>query len=142
MLSPASFIVAALSIFMIYFIDQFLLFRRWKAVPMFGPELKKRLRQFISLAVCGHLYISATFAYSWPMDAAYMHSDQSFERVNKAPRYYPWMMEKQYWHSSYQGQVLAAYKWFFYASLIVVIYGFLGKSVLRGIKNFVCYRSE
>eukprot|EP01041_Mallomonas_annulata_P006323 gene6323-12797_t len=141
LLVPTSLAVASLSMIAIFFVNQFLLMRRWRPTGMLGTDLVKRVRQALFVAVLIHLYITASLVYSWPMDNAYRHGSGEFEKVDKRPSYLPWDLEKRHWHSRYQTRVLEAFKWTFYACAAVVIYKLIILPISHQINRMLLERT-
>jgi len=68
LLAPLSILLCAVAFVVIFFIDNYLLLRKWKPPTMLDAKIAVRLRQQAVLAVAAHMYVTLRFIYSWPMD--------------------------------------------------------------------------
>ena len=116
-------IIATAALICIFFIDQFMIMRRWRPISMIGKHMVKRVRYFMYISVTILLYTSINFISSWPMDYAILHPDGTFEKVDKQPSYWPW--EKS-WQTGGVDQLLNIYRWAFYISAAILLFQFIG----------------
>mmetsp|Transcript_4910 Transcript_4910/g.10916 ORF Transcript_4910/g.10916 Transcript_4910/m.10916 type:complete len:99 (+) Transcript_4910:236-532(+) len=65
LLSPVSLLLAFAAFALVFFVDRFLLLRRWARACAMGADIARRLRQQGILAVALHMIVTLRFIYSW-----------------------------------------------------------------------------
>jgi hypothetical protein len=117
-LVPYSILLAMCAFLLMFFIDRYLLLRKWKIGPMFDECIAVRLRQQAILAVAAHMYVTIRFIYSWPMDQTYIHHQTGeVEKVDKYPSWNVFRLTiSQEWQSQIQKDALVYY----YIGMILV----------------------
>lgn len=139
-LVPYSLYLAMIAFLLMFFIDRYLLLRKWKILPLFDESIAIRLRQQAILAVAAHMFVTIRFIYSWPMDQVWHHKDTNlYERVNKRPSWNVLHFEIKDWHTSAQRDYLPYY----YAGMIVVfvlaLYVWILYPLSEYCKRLFCY---
>lgn len=110
-LSPISLPICALALVLTFFIDRFLLLRRWRQPVMMDAQVSFRLRQQTILAVAGHMYSSLRILYSWPMDeASPIPGSQDYSYVDKSPSFNVFVLLPQSWQSIPQQRGVRLYR--------------------------------
>ncbi|RYH05485.1 hypothetical protein EON65_44565 [archaeon] len=110
LLIPYSLFLCIPAFALIFFVDRYLLLRKWRQIPMLDGKVAVRLRQQAILAVAAHMYVSMRFIYSWPMDEVFIREDGEFEKVNKFPIFGVWGLNLQSWQSEGQKRIFYSYK--------------------------------
>lgn len=109
LLTPISLLIATVAFIVIFFIDNYLLLRRWKVASMLDSTIASRLRRQAILSICAHMFVTMRFIYSWPMDDVFWNGS-AYEVVDKAPPYNFFTMKIQPWMSDGQKHIFYSYK--------------------------------
>lgn len=109
LLTPISLLIATVAFIVIFFIDNYLLLRRWKVASMLDSTIASRLRRQAILSICAHMFVTMRFIYSWPMDDVFWNGS-AYEVVDKAPPYNFFTMKTQPWMSDGQKHIFYSYK--------------------------------
>lgn len=110
LLTPIALVFATIAFGLTFFIDRYLLLRRYKPLPMINEKIAVQMRQEILLAIAAHMYITCRYVYSWPMDQVYLHQDGVIERVNKYPMFQIWLLGQRPWQTEEQQLGLLIYQ--------------------------------
>jgi hypothetical protein len=117
-LVPFSLLLASCAFLLMFFVDRYLLLRKWRVAPMSDESMALRLRQQAILAVAAHMYVTLRFIYSWPMDSAYYNPViQGFEKISKEP---PWNIFKLVQPHPWQTPVQKHYLVIYFVGMILV----------------------
>ena len=65
---PTGFIVTCLCMFTIYWLDKWLLLRRWRVPPAMDEKLARLAHRFFVLGIYTHVWTSFFFFANWPFD--------------------------------------------------------------------------
>jgi hypothetical protein len=139
LLNPIALLIAMVAFLLVFLIDRFLLFRRWKPVCMLDSKIARRLRQQGILAIALHMAVTTRFIYSWPMDNVYERDDGQFERVDKYPPIQIWLVSSKDWMSDGQADVLRMYRITTVLVCIVAIYIWIIDPLFRSFFRLFCY---
>eukprot|EP01038_Epipyxis_sp_PR26KG_P004353 gene4353-6158_t len=140
LLTPLSLPLATVSYILTFFVDRFLLLRRWKSISKIDSEVAGRLSEQALIAILAHMYISLRFIYSWPMDEAYYDSStQQYSKVNKFPSYEVWSYTVQPWHNEEQKRMLIPYKVCFLIVVCISLYFVIILPAYKYLSTLLCY---
>jgi hypothetical protein len=67
---PSGYLLAFSAIFVNYFVDKYLLLRRWRVPPNFNSTISNANRYFQYLAVLSHACIAMYFYRNWPFECS------------------------------------------------------------------------
>eukprot|EP01033_Poteriospumella_lacustris_P004524 gene4524-3233_t len=110
LLTPIALVFATIAFGLTFFVDRFLLLRRYKPIPMISEKIAVQMRQEILLAIAAHMYITCRYIYSWPMDQVYQHDNGDIEKVDKYPIYQIWLLGQRPWQAEGQQSGLIIYQ--------------------------------
>ena len=65
---PTGFIVTCLCMFTIYWLDKWLLLRRWRVPPAMDEKLARLAHRFFVIGIYTHVWTSFFFFANWPFD--------------------------------------------------------------------------
>jgi hypothetical protein len=140
-LVPYSILLAMCAFLLMFFIDRYLLLRKWKIGPMFDERIAVRLRQQAILAVAAHMYVTIRYIYSWPMDQTYIHSNTGeVEKVDKYPSWNVFRLTiSQEWQSKVQKDALVYYYIGMILVFMLVLYVWIIVPFGSAIYRMFCY---
>jgi len=110
LLTPVSLFIGGASFVLLYYVDRYLLMRKWAPVGMLDASISVRLRQQAIFCVGAHMYITLRMIYSWPMDNAYKNNDGDYVKIDKYPPYNVLTYQAQDWHTDSQKSLIQLYK--------------------------------
>ena len=67
-IAPSGYLLAFAAIFVNYFVDKYLLLRRWRTPPKFDSAISDANRYFQYLAILSHACIALYFYRNWPFE--------------------------------------------------------------------------
>jgi hypothetical protein len=140
--SPLSILLSTVAFAVIFFIDNFLLLRRWKNTAMLDAKIATRLRQQAMLAIFAHMYATLRFIYAWPMDQAWLtgKNGQTVEKIDKTPPYAFWALNTQDWHSESQKAVFYKYKIAVFIVGCIAFYMFVIEPLTKWYCRCFCFQ--
>mmetsp|Transcript_25674 Transcript_25674/g.55541 ORF Transcript_25674/g.55541 Transcript_25674/m.55541 type:complete len:624 (-) Transcript_25674:84-1955(-) len=142
LLSPfALFIVTVAFVFM-FFVDRYLLLRRWKPSCMLNADIAKKLRQQCILAVCLHMIASLRFIYSWPMDSVFVEDDGSYTKIDKSPPLAFWTYQAETWMGQGQQDTIRMYRITTVLVTVITLYIWLLNPIKNLLFRLFCYEYE
>lgn len=140
LVTPFSLVIALIAFIAVFFIDRYLLLRKWKPTSLFGAAIAGRLRQQTILAIALHMYVTYRFIYSWPMDSAYLNENNEYEKVDKFPPYAIFLFGGvQDWHTDNQQRVLPFYRAGLFVVAVFAIILWIIVPLCRMFRKLFCY---
>lgn len=140
LLTPIALVFATIAFGLTFFVDRFLLLRRYKPIPMINEKIAVQMRQEILLAIAAHMYITCRYIYSWPMDQAYQHDNGDIEKVDKYPIYQIWLLGRQPWQAEGQKSGLVVYQIGTLVVWAVTVYIWVFSPLWKWITRLLCKR--
>ena len=71
-LCPSGFAITSLALLVDYYVDKYLLFRRWRTPPRIGGHLSIAARVYFYLSVCVSSFMYIWAFRSWPFDCSFL----------------------------------------------------------------------
>ncbi len=113
---PSGYMLAFLAVSVNYFVDKYLLLRRWRIPPMFDATISNANRYFQYLAVLAHACVALYFYRNWPFECNVFTEDPAEQELCLDSR------EKPLFPSGYTRRSISNTNWPFYlATLILMI---------------------
>lgn len=148
LLTPFALTFAAIAFALTFFVDRFLLLRRYQAMPWLNEKIAVQMRQEILLAIAAHMYITTRYIYSWPMDQAYLYSETDsttqqsvsvVEKVDKFPAYQIWRLSHDMpWQSEAQRRGLLIYQLGTLVVVAITVYTWILLPLFGWLRNLCC----
>jgi hypothetical protein len=137
-ISPGSLLLASVAFFLVFFSDRYLLLRKWKSVALLDTEVGAELKKEILFALAAHMYVSARFIYSWPMDSAILISTSSinykeYMYIDRSPALFPWKLTPQKWMNDAQQSLLVPYIILTMIVISLAVYTLILHDLIHGI---------
>jgi hypothetical protein len=138
-LIPFILLFSSVTFFLVFFVDKYQLFRKWRKVSSINGDLSIRLRKQVIICVTAHMFVTLRFIYSWPMDSAIKIGDETFRYVSKFPSINIWQYKIQDWQTSDQQKMLQIYKICTFLILSIAIFYVFVLPFLVEIKKLLFY---
>lgn len=140
LLTPAGMFIASAACFLTFFLDRFMLLRRWRPAPMLDACLAARFRQQVMFAVSVHMYISLIFITGWPFDSANLTSPEgqdpeTFSKEDKAPSLWVIDMDKESYMAPGTQEMFQPYKVCTYCVLLLTVYVMVGHRIVQSLRQ-------
>jgi hypothetical protein len=142
LLSPCALFIATAAFLFMFFVDRYLLLRRWKPSCMLNADIAKKLRQQCILAVCLHMVASLRFIYSWPMDSAFLDTDGSYTKVDKKPLWFFWTYKAEDWMDPGQQETIRMYRIVTVVVTFITVYIWILDPIGHLIFRLFCYEYD
>lgn len=82
-IAPSGYLLAFGAIFVNYFVDKYLLLRRWRTPPKLDSTISEANRYFQYLAILSHACIALYFYRNWPFECNTIEHDDNFLDLEK-----------------------------------------------------------
>lgn len=141
LLTPFGVFIAAFALFLTYWLDRYLLLRKWRAGPMMDATMSNRFRQLVCFSVGAHMYVTLLLLYGWPHDSAVKITDPNDSSVfhyayaDKSPPWLIYYMRKHpEWMQQSQIDTLYMYQIFTVLVILLTLYIWVGKRIADGVR--------
>lgn len=120
---PISLFIGSLAFITLYFIDRYLILRKYRQSVMYNADIGNRFHKQAIGCLAFHMFVTCRFIYSWPMDnIIYHHNIQKYEKIEKTAPYDITSYYTQDWMTSTQKFWLEKYKIITIIIIIIAMY--------------------
>jgi len=123
---PISLFIGSFAFITLYFIDRYLILRKYRRSVMYNAEIANRFHIQAIGCLAFHMIVTTRLIYSWPMDNIYYHSNsKKYELIDKFAPYDLTSYTIQFWMNNTQKKWLNSYKIITIIIIIIFIYLFI-----------------
>lgn len=120
---PISLFIGSLAFITLYFIDRYLILRKYRQSVMYNADIGDRFHEQAIGCLAFHMVVTCRVIYSWPMDnIIYHHNIQKYELIKKTAPYDITSYYTQDWMSNTQKFWLEKYKIITIIIIIIAMY--------------------
>lgn len=84
-LVPHAYFIGAINFFVVYWVDKYMLLRRWSVKPPIDASILKTIRMLLAVALMVHCVVSLSYFDGWPFDDV---NERRHNATDPTPQYY------------------------------------------------------
>jgi hypothetical protein len=84
-LVPQAYFIGAINFFVVYWVDKYMLLRRWSVKPPIDASILKTIRMLLAVALVVHCVVSLSYFDGWPFDDV---KERRHNATDPTPQYY------------------------------------------------------